>query len=580
MLKRFIAYYRPHRKLFVLDMLASVLISLIGMVYPIVTRKMLNDYIPNKIYKSIVIAGVVVLLLYVARMLLRFFVQYYGHMIGTYMQAQMRRDMFNHLEKLPFSFYDDHETGKIMSRMTNDLFEVAELAHHGPENLLTCSIMIVLSFTYLCTINPFLTLIIFSCVPILVVTSVYYRKKMREAQKERRASNAVINGALESSISGIRVTKAYTNASKEMEKFEEGNLQFVEACRKMYNAMGKFFSGTSFVTDVFNVIILIAGGLFLYAGKINFGDYSTFIVSVNLFISPVNTLIGFVEQYQNGVSGFERFIEIMDTPVEEESENATELTDVKGRIEFQNVVFSYKNEDKAEEVLKNVSFSLEPGRKLALVGSSGGGKTTICHLLPRFYRLEEEGGSILVDGRNINDVTMDSLRKNIGIVQQDVFLFSGSIADNIRYGKPDATMEEIMDAGKKANLHEYVMSLPNGYDTQIGERGVKLSGGQKQRVSIARVFLKNPAILILDEATSALDNVTELQIQRALDELCKDRTTLVVAHRLSTVKNADEIAVVVDGEIIERGNHEELMKIDGGMYKNLYSLQFKTNTAE
>ncbi len=580
MLKRFIAYYKPHRKLFILDMLASVLISLIGMVYPIVTRNMLNDYIPNKIYSSIVIAGIVVLGLYIARMLLRFFVQYYGHMIGTYMQAQMRRDMFDHLEKLPFSFYDDHETGKIMSRMTNDLFEVAELAHHGPENLLTCTIMIVLSFTYLCTINPFLTLIIFSCVPILVVTSIYYRKKMREAQKERRVSNAVINGALESSISGIRVTKAYTNADKEMEKFEEGNLQFVEACRKMYNAMGKFFSSTSFVTDVFNVIILIAGGLFLYAGKINFGDYSTFIVSINLFISPVNTLIGFVEQYQNGVSGFERFIEIMDTPVEAESENATRLGEVKGLIEFSNVVFSYKNEDKAEEVLKNVSFTVAPGKKLALVGSSGGGKTTICHLLPRFYRLEEDGGNIFIDGKNINDVTMDSLRKNIGIVQQDVFLFSGSIADNIRYGKPDATMEEIMEAGKKANLHEYVMGLPNGYDTQIGERGVKLSGGQKQRVSIARVFLKNPAILILDEATSALDNVTELQIQKALDELCKNRTTLVVAHRLSTVKNADEIAVVVDGEIIERGNHEELMTIEGGMYKNLYSLQFRGGTLE
>lgn len=575
MLKRFIAYYKPHKLLFTLDMLASLLISLIGMVYPIVTRKMLNDYIPNKIYRSVVIAGIAVLFLYIVRMLLRYFVQYYGHIIGTRMQAQMRRDMFNHLQKLPYSFYDDNETGKIMSRMTNDLFEVVELAHHGPENLLTCTIMIVLSFGYLCTIDVWLTLIIFACVPLLVFVSMHYRKKMRDAQRERRASNAEINGALESSISGIRVTKAYTNSEKEMEKFEVGNLKFVEASRKMYDAMGKFHSGTSFVTDVFNVIILIAGGLFLYADKINFGDYSTFIVSVNLFISPVNTLIGFVEQYQNGVTGFERFIEIMDTPVEADGENAKPLTDVKGEIEFKNVVFSYKNEDKAEEVLKNINFKLQTGKKLALVGSSGGGKTTICHLLPRFYRLEENGGEILVDGKNINDVTMDSLRKNIGIVQQDVFLFSGSIADNIRYGRPDATDDEVIEAGKKANLHEYVMSLPNGYDTQIGERGVKLSGGQKQRVSIARVFLKNPSILILDEATSALDNVTEVQIQRALDELCKDRTTIVVAHRLSTVKNADEIAVVVSGEIVERGTHDELMDIEGGMYKNLYSLQFR-----
>ena len=575
MLKRFIAYYKPHKKMFALDMTASVLISLIGMVYPMVTRKMLNDYIPNRYYKSIVIAGLIVLMLYAVRMFLKYFVQYYGHMIGTHMQAQMRRDMMEHLEKLPFSFYDDNETGKIMSRMTNDLFEVSELAHHGPENLLTCSLMIILSFGYLCSINPILTLIVFSMVPVMVFTSVHYRKKMKEAQKERRVSNAIINGALESSISGIRVTKAYTNADREMEKFEDGNRQFVEACRKTYNAMGKFFSATGFVTDVFNVIILIAGGLFLYSGRISFGDYSTFIVSVNLFISPVNTLINFVEQYQNGVTGFERFIEIMDTPIEEDSPEAVTLSDVRGDIEFRDVSFSYKNQDKNEEVLKDVSFHLMPGRKLALVGSSGGGKTTICHLLPRFYALSGKGGSITIDGQDINSVTLESLRKNIGIVQQDVFLFSGTIADNIRYGRPDATMEEIMEAGKSANLHEYVMSLPNGYDTQIGERGVKLSGGQKQRVSIARVFLKNPAILILDEATSALDNVTELQIQQALDELCRNRTTIVVAHRLSTVKNADEIAVVVGGSITERGTHDELMAIEGGMYRELYSLSFR-----
>ena len=574
MLKRFIAYYRPHRKMFILDMLASLLISVIGMIYPIFSRTMLNDLIPNHRLRLLVIYGLTLLALYAVRMLLRYFVQFYGHMVGVGMQAQMRSDMFNKLETLPYSFYDEHETGKIMSRMTNDLMDVSELAHHGPENLLISGIMIVGSFVYLCTISVPLTLIIFACVPIMVVVSLFCRKRMRDAFTESRKSIAVINAALESSISGIRVTKAFTNADKEAEKFEKGNAQFVEARKKAYRAMAQFFSSTSFITDVFNVVVMLAGGLFMYAGKINFGDYSAFIVSVNQFIGPVTTLINFMEQYQNGVTGFERFLEIMDEQPEQESPNARDLQNVQGEITLDHVSFSYDN---SKEVLKDVSLNIKKGETLALVGPSGGGKTTICHLIPAFYKAT--GGRILIDGTDINDVTFKSLRRSIGIVQQDVFLFNGSIKENILYGRLDATDGEVIEAAKRANIHDYVMTLPDGYDTQIGERGVKLSGGQKQRLSIARVFLKNPAILILDEATSALDNTTEILIQQALDELCKGRTTLVVAHRLSTIKNADEICVIANGQITEMGTHEALME-KGGVYHDLYSLQFRAGESD
>lgn len=575
MLKRFIAYYKPHKFMFAMDMLASLMISVIGMVYPIVTRRMLNDLIPNKKFRAVVFAGLIVLGLYVLRLLLRYFVQYYGHMVGTAMQAQMRRDMFAHLERLPFSFYDDNETGKIMTRLTSDLFDICELAHHGPENLIISTVMIIGSFIYLCTINIWLTLIIFACVPLLLFVSMRLRRHMRDAFADRRKSNAVINAAIESSISGIRVTKAYTNAEKEMEKFEVGNSQFVDACRRAYRAMAAFHSTSSFITDVFNVIILIAGGIFLYAGKIDFADYSAFIVSVNLFISPITTLINFMEQYQNGVTGFERFCEIMDVEPEKEAPDARDIGRAEGDIALENVEFSYESHDpdvQSAEVLHGVSLHIPKGSTLALVGPSGGGKTTICHLIPHFYPLN--GGRITVDGNDINGITLDSLRRNIGIVQQDVFLFNGSIRDNILYGRLDATEEEVEEAARRANIHDWVMTLEHGYDTEIGERGVRLSGGQKQRLSIARVFLKDPAILILDEATSALDNTTEILIQQALDELCRGRTTIVVAHRLSTIRSADMIAVISDGRVAEEGTHEELMKKDG-VYAGLYRLQFR-----
>ena len=571
MLKRFLSYYKPHVKIFTLDMLASLGMSVIGIFYPIVLRRMLNDFIPNKQLGLIVTFALVLCGLYLVRMGLNYFIQYEGHVMGVRMQAQMRRDMFKNLQRLPYSYYDNNETGKIMSRMTNDLMEISELAHHGPENIILSVISIVLSFSYLATINIWLTLIIFVCAPILCFVASLMRKKMRNAFKESRAAVAEINDALESSISGIRVTKAFTNADKEEEKFEVGNSMFVNARNKAYKAMGIFHSTTTFVTDIFNVIVLLAGGIFLYNQQIEFADYSAFIVSTNLFLGPVTTLINFMEQYQNGVTGFERFLEIVDAEPEKDDEDAVDVDKLEGHIEFRNVTYGYDDEC---DVLDNISLNIEKGRTYALVGPSGGGKTTICHLIPHFYDVEK--GEIFLDGKEIHKITMESLRRNIGIVQQDVYLFNSSIKENILYGRLDATDEEVYEAAKRANIHDYVMTLEKGYDTVIGERGVKLSGGQKQRLSIARVFLKNPSILILDEATSALDNTTEILIQQALDELCKGRTTLVVAHRLSTIKNADEIAVVAEGKIKEKGTHDELLA-KGGIYADLYRLQFKNN---
>ena len=570
MLKRFLAYYKPHRKMFLADMAASLLISLIGMVYPIVTNKMLNEFVPDKNVRAIVWAGSLIMGLYIIRMLLRYFVQYYGHLIGLKMQAAMRRDLFDHLEQLPISFFDEHETGRLMSRLTGDLFEISELAHHGPENLIVCTIMIVGSFIYLSTIHLGLTLIVFTCVPILMVVSGTMRKRMKAAFAERRVANAEINAALENSITGIRVTKAFTNSQTEHEKFEQGNQSFFAAGEKAYKAMALFFSGTNFITDVFNVIIIIAGGLFLYNGQIQFGDYATFIVSVNLFINPVTTLINFMEQYQNGVTGFSRVLEILDCTPEQDAPNAVALQAHSGKIEIENLSFTYTDQ---ESTLQQIHLTVEPGSMLALVGPSGGGKTTLCHLLPRFYK--PNNGRILIDGQDIAAVTLQSLRQSIGIVQQDVFLFNGTFRDNILYGRPTATEQEMIEAAKRADIHDYIVSLPQGYDTGIGERGVKLSGGQKQRLSIARVFLKNPKILILDEATSALDNATELLIQNALNQLCKGRTTIVVAHRLSTVRHADEIAVIENGRLVQRGSHEQLLAA-GGLYQRLYEMQFRT----
>ena len=569
MLKRFLKYYKPHAKLFTLDMLASLLVSLTAIIYPMVTRTMLNDLIPNRNYQMIVIAGVGVLLIYLVRMGLNYFIQYQGHIMGVRMQAHMRSDLFHHLQKLPFTYYDQHETGKIMSRLTSDLQEVSELAHHGPENLIISSISVIVAFVYLAGINIWLTLIIFLCMPVLLFVAIRIRDKMTAAFRKGRKAIAEINASLQSSIAGIRVTKAFTNSAKEEEKFQRSNGMYVEASRDQYKAMAQFHSATTFITEVFNVVILIAGGLFLYGGKIDFADYSTFIVSVNLFLNPITTLIRFAEQLQSGVSGFERFLEVMDTEPEMDTEHAAQAPRLQGHITFENVHYGY---DTDREVIHGVNLDIPAGSTFALVGPSGGGKTTICHLIPNFYNVD--AGDIRIDGTRIQDFTLESLRRNIGIVQQDIYLFNASVRDNILYGRLDATEEEVIEAAKRANIHDYIMAMEHGYDTVIGERGVRLSGGQKQRLCIARVFLKNPPILILDEATSALDNATEILIQQALDELCKGRTTLVVAHRLSTIKNANEIAVVANGKIQEQGSHEALLALNG-IYSGLYKQQFR-----
>lgn len=569
MIRRFIKYYKPHLKWFYLDLAAAFLVSICDLVYPIITRKMMNTYIPEKMMKPLLIAALILLGIYIAKMILNYFITYYGHMVGVHMQADMRREVFQRLQKLPFSYFDEHESGVIMSRIVNDLMDVSELAHHGPEDLFLSILMIAGSFAYLCTINIQLTIIIFIFIPILVIFAIKMRKDMSVAFSESRAKVGEINANLTNAISGIRVSKAFNNAIHEEKKFEVGNQAFVEARRKSYIAMAKYHTSTSFIIDLLNVVVILAGGLYTYHGIIDLADFVTYMLFINSFITPIKKLINFVEQFESGATGFKRFIELLDAPIENEKENAIDLKDAKGNIVFDHVTFTY---EKDKEVLNDVCLNIPSGKKVALVGPSGGGKTTICHLLPYFYPLES--GKITIDGINIADISFESLRRNIGIVQQDVFLFTGTIRDNIAYGRLDATDEEIVEAAKKANIHDYVMTLQDGYDTQIGERGIKLSGGQKQRISIARVFLKNPAILILDEATSALDNATEILIQSALDELCKGRTTLVVAHRLSTIKNADEIIVVDHHGIEDQGSHEELMEKEG-LYKTLYQAQFR-----
>ena len=569
MLKRFVHYYKPHKKIFILDLIASFLVAAIGIGYPIITNMLMKDFIPNNNVNGIIISSIILLVIYLVRMLLRYFIQYYGHVMGVKMQAEMRKDMFDKLEKLPYSYYDNHETGKIMSRMTNDLFEISELAHHGPENIFIASITIISSFIYLMILNWILGLICFGMLPILLVISLYFRRKMKIAMTNSKIAIAKVNASIESSITGIRVTKAYTNAKTEAKKFDVYNEEFVNARSESFGAMARFFSSSQFITDAFNVLIILGGGLFIYYKIMDVNDLTTFIVSISLFISPVHQVIQFSEQFINGTTGFKRFIEIMDETEENEYQGDKILENVKGDISFKDVTFSYND---SKTILNHISFDIKQGENIALIGPTGGGKTTICHLIPRFYNITS--GEIKIDNQNINDFTLESLRKNIGIVQQDVFLFNGTIKENILYGNENATDEQVIEASKKANIYEYICSLEDGFDTVVGERGVKLSGGQKQRISIARVFLKDPKILILDEATSALDNTTELLIQNSLNELSKGRTTIIVAHRLSTIKNATKILVVSNGSIIESGNHDELIN-KKGIYYQLYMLQFK-----
>lgn len=570
MIKKFISYYGPHKKLFALDMVCAFLVASLDLVFPMVTRNILNEALPQGNIRKVFMFAAILTILYIFKLLFNYIVEYWGHVVGVRMQYEMRKDIFSHLQTLSFKYFDNNKTGHIMSKIINDLMEISELAHHGPEDLFISAVMLIGSFIALCTINVNLTLIVFSTLPLMIWFAMSRRIKMSEAFRTVRKEVANVNSTLENSISGIKVSKSFTNEEYEMDKFDEGNEQFKQSRQYAYKYMANFSSGIKFLVDMLNVIIIGFGGYFIYRNLINIPDLVAYLLYIQFFMQPIRKLTSFVEQYQSGMAGFERFVELMNIEPEiVDKDNAIVLENIKGDIELRDVTFSYN--DKAS-ILSSMSLHIQSGKTLAIVGPSGGGKTTLCHLIPRFYELTD--GDILIDGHSIKDVTLKSLRQNIGIVQQEVFLFAGTIKDNILYGRPEATDDDVIEAAKNANIHDFIISLYDGYDTNIGERGVKLSGGQKQRMSIARVFLKNPPILILDEATSALDNATEIVIQKSLENLSKGRTTLVVAHRLSTIRNAHEIVVITDNGIQEKGTHDELIKTNG-IYSTLYNAQFK-----
>ena len=552
MLRKFVTYYKPYKKLFFMDLLVATISALCDLVYPMITRNVVNRVIPNKEFRFLVVFAVVLMVIYLIKMLCAYWMQYWGHLVGVGMQADMRRDVYEHLQKLPVKYFDNNQTGSIMSRIVNDLQDISELAHHGPEDLFISFFMIIGAFAMLVRINIQLTLIIFCLLPLILLYSMFQRKRLLAVFMKTREKTGDINARLQNSISGIRVSKAFVINENERERFEKDNQKFVEAKSKSYKIMAEYTAGVGFLTDLLDYVVLIFGGLFTYWGKIGIGDFLAYLLYIKIFTQPIKRLIAFVEQFQNGMSGFKRFMELIGEEEEGDKIDAIDMGKVEGEIDLQNV--SFDHEDKS--VLKNISLKISKGKMLALVGPSGGGKTTLCNLIPRFYNIKS--GDIKIDGKSIYDVKLESLRKNIGIVQQDVFLFTGTIKENILVGNSEATDEEVMIAAKKANIHDLIMEMPEGYNTYVGERGVKLSGGQKQRIAIARIFLKNPPILILDEATSALDNITERLIQNSLEELCKGRTTIVVAHRLSTIQNADEIIVLTDNGIEERGTYQTL----------------------
>lgn len=564
MFKKLLTYYKPYKGLFFADLLAAFLLAVCDLVYPMLSRNIINDVVPHKRLDLLIIFVVVLLALFIAKAGFNYFMQYWGHVLGVYMQADMRNTVFAHLQKLPNRYFDNNKTGVIMSRIINDLMDITELAHHGPEDIFISGMMFIGSFIILCSINVPLTVIIFLFLPIVLWAAMAQRKKMGVAFMEARVKTGDVNAVVENSIAGVKVTKSFCTEDLEMKKFLAGNELFVTARRKSYKVMGQYYASMNFAIDILQLVALAAAGYFAYRNWINLGDFAAYILYIKMFIQPVTRLVNFTEQYQNGITGFKRYLELLEEDNEKEPDNPVAFNDIKGDIAVNHVTFSYENN---KNVLTDLSLHIPAGKHVALVGPSGGGKTTLCNLIPRFYDYEQ--GEILIDGINIRHVSLHDLRRNIGIVQQDVFLFTGTIRENILCGKPGATEAEIIAASKRAKIHDFIMSLENGYDTFIGERGVKLSGGQKQRISIARVFLKNPPIIILDEATSALDNVTEHEIQSSLEELGRDRTNLIIAHRLSTIRNADEILVLTDQGIAERGTHEELLAL-GGIYYALH----------
>jgi ATP-binding cassette subfamily B protein len=569
MLSIFMGYYRPHLALFGADMLCAFLTAGVDLLFPMMTKYTIERLLPGELYRFFFIMVIMMFLIHILRMGFSYFVTYWGHTVGAYIEADMRRDLFNHLQRLSFSFYDANRTGQIMSRVTNDLWEVTELAHHGPEDLFISLVTLIGSGILIFFIRWEMALALGVLVPFMIIHIVRSRTNMMQVSRKVKERTAEINAALESSISGVRVAKAFTNESYEAHTFKRGNEHFKVAKKTYYRAMAHFHCKLEFILHILNVVVIALGGFLILEHTMTLAELITCNLFISAFVQPIRRLTNFVEQYTTGMAGFGRFVEIMRIePDIGDKPGAITLEKVRGDIQYQDVTFSYNHEVR---VLEHINLTIPAGSTLALVGPSGGGKTTLCHLLPRFYEIK--GGRITIDGQDIRDLTLESLRKHIGIVQQDVFLFAGTIKENIGYGRISASEGEIREAAKRAEIHEDIMKMPQGYETIVGERGIRLSGGQKQRVSIARIFLKNPPILILDEATSALDSTTELKIQHALEELSRGRTTLIIAHRLSTIRNAEAIVVMDDVGIKQQGRHEELLAQEG-LYGDLYKAQY------
>lgn len=573
-LKRFIHYYAPYRAVFFLDLLCATVISAIDLAYPQILRTLTNTLFTKSsstILRALIPIAIGLFLMYVLQSLCKYYVSCQGHMMGARMERDMRQQLFDHYEQLSFSYYDQHNSGQMMSKLVSDLFDISEFAHHGPENLFISIVKIVGSFVFLFLINWRLAIPLAILVVCMFFFSLKQNRRMQQTFLENRRKIGDINASLQDTLAGIRVVQSFANEDIEHKKFYKSNHDFLKSKDDNYRCMGSFMSWNLFFQGMMYLTTLVFGGFLISKGLMNVGDLAMYALYIGIFISPIQILVELTEMMQKGLSGFRRFLDVMDTKPEiEDAKDATPLTNIQGFVSYENVSFHYSDDD--TPVLSDVSFQIEAGKSIALVGPSGSGKTTICSLLPRFYDVTE--GRITIDGKDVRSLTLNSLRNQIGLVQQDVYLFCGTVRENIAYGKPDATMDEIIDAAKKANIHDFIEELPDGYDTFVGERGTRLSGGQKQRISIARVFLKNPPILILDEATSALDNESERWIQQSLEELAKNRTTITIAHRLSTIRNADEILVVADNRICERGTHDELVA-KNGIYAHYYEIQFE-----
>ena len=570
-LKKLVSYYKPYKKVFLSDMFFAIMASFIALLIPLVVRYVTAKviYMPaEQVVKTMIIIAIVVGILILFQCYCNYYIANYGHVMGAKIEYDMRAEIFGHFQKLSFSFYDDEKVGQLMSRITSDLFDITELLHHGPENVTISVIKIIGALAILLSINVRLALIAFLLVPFMLVYAYFFNKKMKQAFRVNRIKIAEINAQIEDNLSGIRVVKSFANEDLENKKFKVGNDAFLEAKKNNYKYMGGYNSGLTAFTTMINLLVIVSGGLMITKDMISVTDLVTFLLYINIFTDPIKTLIDFTEQFQNGYSGYERFLQILSIEPEiKDSENAVSISNVKGDIKLEDVSFKYN--DSSHRVLKHINLEVKAGSYVALVGSSGAGKTTLCNLIPRFY--EATSGKITIDGKDIKDIKLKDLRDNIGIVQQDVYLFVGTVYDNIKYGRPNATREKVIAAAKEANAYDFIMSLPNGFETDIGQRGIKLSGGQKQRISIARVFLKNPPILIFDEATSALDNESEKIVQESMEKLAKNRTTMVIAHRLSTIRNAEKILVLTDKGIEEQGTHKELMD-KHGIYYDLYNV--------